>query len=388
MLHLCVKSVFLLSPNKSEIVQSKDSKSNLENINFSSHYLSSIEHKLDSVTNVLSTVDTSIKALEEKAHTWAIFRHHIDSWNEQMKSLERKIDLIKRTQDETFTVGNRILALELTLNHILSKVLYLTENCSNNPILKNAQTATGNSFCAPTVDRYFEIHRLLVADRKMRSEIGTRLSNILRHVQNIENENCRPTKSVGGNSYKVARLMHPIGTGSACNATQRCDVNIEQSLKSIKEKISALMQSFSPKDIKQITAITKKNIKSLDDILHFVTMINERSILLHDLSKEHETHLSNNHQTISGELAAFTESSEMVLKRIEKAVIEVKSKLEHIPDISINGNDSSATVNENIAGNSSVIGKDIEDDATVTVQNPTSVHENKDSIEIADEVGK
>lgn len=63
---------------------------------FHGFYMKSMESKILQIFTTMTNLDANIKALQERAHVWDVFRHHIDSWTDHMKSVDRKIDLIKR----------------------------------------------------------------------------------------------------------------------------------------------------------------------------------------------------------------------------------------------------------------------------------------------------
>ncbi|XP_004518306.2 angiopoietin-2 [Ceratitis capitata] len=311
--------------------------------------------KLEHLNHALNRIDGAVQSLEEKAHNWAIFRHHIDAWNEQIKAVEHKLDLVRRTQDEQQAFGNKFISLEFTLNHILSKVVYLSDTCnahqigattirSPTPYNTHARMNTnGNDNEHDTIQQQNQetkellyehiallgdVKHAIDVDRQLRGELSSRLNNILRHVQNIERDNCRgerrqPTtngNTNGGNTNsKVAKLMAPIG---GCNSSQ----NIERSLKSLDQQISRLTtRTSAPKDLKQLQTLTRKNSQQLEKIINWMSKVDEQLLQWRDDSAIgwHQC------QTMSGELTTFTESSDLLLKRIEFLLHEVnESKMD------------------------------------------------------------
>lgn len=64
--------------------------------NFQGHYMTTIEAKILQLFTTMTSLHMNLKALQERAHVWDIFKHHIDAWSDHMKSVDKKIDLIKR----------------------------------------------------------------------------------------------------------------------------------------------------------------------------------------------------------------------------------------------------------------------------------------------------
>ncbi|XP_017473260.1 PREDICTED: angiopoietin-2-like isoform X1 [Rhagoletis zephyria] len=357
--------------------------------------------KLDHLNHALKQIDGAVQNLEEKAHNWAIFRHHIDAWNDQIKSLEHKLDLVKRAQDEQQAYGNKLISLEFTLNHILSKVVYLSDACNTHqgtvaypsaairpPVIFNAhmnsngndndngrdttqqqqQKQDTNELLYEHIALLGDVKHAIGIDKQLRGELSTRLSNILRHVQNIERDNCGGERrhftsnakdkanghSNGNANNKMAKLMAPIG---GCNSNQ----NIERALKSLGEQVSTLSaQTSTPKESKQLHTLTKKNSQQLENVINFLNKVDERLLQWRDESTLgwHQC------QAMSGELSTFTESSDLLLKRIEMLVHEVNEKLAKQP-VAKSGN------------------KDDENDGSYEVEDVAAVDDHR-----ADEEGK
>jgi len=43
-----------------------------------------------------SSVDSNVKNLQERAYVWDTFQLHVSAWNEQIKSLDKKLDILNR----------------------------------------------------------------------------------------------------------------------------------------------------------------------------------------------------------------------------------------------------------------------------------------------------
>lgn len=66
---------------------------------FQGLYIKTMDAKLTQVITTISAIDANVKTLQDRAHVWDIFKHHIESWSDHMKSVDKKIDLIKRLVD-------------------------------------------------------------------------------------------------------------------------------------------------------------------------------------------------------------------------------------------------------------------------------------------------
>lgn len=63
---------------------------------FHGFYIKNMETKILQIFTTMTNLDANLKALQERAYVWDIFKHHIDAWSDHMKSVDKKIDLIKR----------------------------------------------------------------------------------------------------------------------------------------------------------------------------------------------------------------------------------------------------------------------------------------------------
>lgn len=63
---------------------------------FNLHYLTKLEDKFLNIMQTMNSLDMNIKLLQEKSQVWEVFRHHIDSWSQHQKSVDQKIDILKK----------------------------------------------------------------------------------------------------------------------------------------------------------------------------------------------------------------------------------------------------------------------------------------------------
>ena len=63
---------------------------------FGKTYLDKLDSRLASHDTRLADIDTNVKNIQERAHVWDTFEHHVTSWAALMTSVDSKIDHISR----------------------------------------------------------------------------------------------------------------------------------------------------------------------------------------------------------------------------------------------------------------------------------------------------
>lgn len=63
---------------------------------FNSLFVTSLEPRFTSTASTLASIDSNIHNLQERAHVWDTFQLHVAAWNEQLASLDRKVDIISK----------------------------------------------------------------------------------------------------------------------------------------------------------------------------------------------------------------------------------------------------------------------------------------------------
>lgn len=247
-------------------------------------YLNQFEYKFETLTRIINKMDNSLQELQEKSNTWAIFQHHINAWNEGIRILENKLDLLKRSHEEQ---QKQLDNLELIIGS------------NNHEIL------------------FKEIKQLLNSDHKNKNDISLKLNNILRHLQ---------LSAAGNNerkSHKMAHIMAPIvpshSSQSLCsNITNRLELQLNH----------MAHQMALQKDLKQLNSLEKRNSKSLETILNTLNNYSDKQDeITARLQRSNECCYS-----LSSEVTTFTESSDILLKRIEKLVRNVSEKLNNLDE--------------------------------------------------------
>lgn len=264
----------------SNIIQAMDTMSgNGKDLKMMETTTPTFEHKIESLIRSVNKMDESIQNLQEKTHTWSIFQHHIESWNDGIRILENKMDFLKRSHVEQQEQLNK---LELTIDNVMEK-----------------DTTIGQ-----------DIRQYLKTERDIQMVTSSKLNSILRHIQAIQMETLPGASQT---QKKNANVMAPINANNFVN-------KIDQRLNNI------LHQMAQQKDLKQLHSLEKRTSKSLEGL---------SQLLAHALDNQEEfsTRLQRSNEcclSLSNELTTFTESSDILLKRIEKLVRNVSEKLNQI----------------------------------------------------------
>lgn len=255
--------------------------------------LNNFDHKIGSLIESISRMENSIQNLQEKSHTWSIFQHHIESWNDGLRILENKLDILKRSHEEQ---QGQLNQLELTLS--------MTHDTP------------------PIMD---EIKDILKRDRGIQMETTTKVNAVLRQLQNLQKDLQKEKNSTASTSHashgkkkgniiiSSQDLVPPASSSLFCNSTHK----IEQRLSTIAH------QMVHQKDLKQLHSVEKRMAKSLEGLTQSITQaLDRQEELTTRLQKSNECCYS-----LSSELTTFTESSDILLKRIERLINNVNEKL-------------------------------------------------------------
>ena len=63
---------------------------------FNGLYLNKLENRMLTSATSLAHIDSNVKNIQERAHVWDTFQLHVSAWNEQIKSLDKKLDILSR----------------------------------------------------------------------------------------------------------------------------------------------------------------------------------------------------------------------------------------------------------------------------------------------------
>uniref|UniRef100_A0A1A9V0D7 Fibrinogen C-terminal domain-containing protein n=1 Tax=Glossina austeni TaxID=7395 RepID=A0A1A9V0D7_GLOAU len=243
--------------------------------------------KLENLNQLLNKLHLSVQKLDENSQRWPIWQHHVESWNDGLRVIENKLDLLKRLEDEQ---QSQLQKIEIIITAGIDRKSQI-----------NPQTDA--------------LHRSLLSDIKNlfnrecnreRNQLSHKLNNIMLHLQTGDRDDeVIKLNAKKKNLNRVGKVMLPSG-GVHCN---------NQSILNF--------QKF-----KQLHALAKRNSKNLDNIMHSLAdNVHRQEEILSLL------HRSNNCcYAITNELTTFTESSDVLLKRIEKLLHNVNDKFHSFDD--------------------------------------------------------
>uniref|UniRef100_A0A1A9WFP4 Fibrinogen C-terminal domain-containing protein n=1 Tax=Glossina brevipalpis TaxID=37001 RepID=A0A1A9WFP4_9MUSC len=238
--------------------------------------------KFENLNQFLNKLDLSVQKLHENSQNWPIWQHHIESWNDGLRVMENKLDLLKRLQDE------QQLQLEKIENMITTGT--------------NRNSKTNLNILNHTL-LLIDIKDLLSKQYKERNELSLKLNNIMHYLQ-VDDENIKLNKKKLNRTNKVTLPSKGVN----CNCNNQSIIDIQKFVQQ--------------KEFKQLHSLGKRNAKSLESVVHSLAdnaHHQEEILLLLQRSNDCCCSLTN-------ELTTFTESSDILLKRIEKLLYNINLK--------------------------------------------------------------
>ncbi|GAB0088896.1 Fibrinogen, alpha/beta/gamma chain, C-terminal globular domain [Sergentomyia squamirostris] len=210
--------------------------------NLNGIFLHNLEPKLSTISMQTTSLDSNIKTLQEKTQNWHILQHHVNAWSDHMKSMDKKIDLLKQSQESLLPLDKTIADFEFKVNHIFDKVDILNE----------------------------KMHEML---------------SILYHIKNPTTKNDPPLEKLVKNVSAIENHMKIFERFLNQNAGK--DLN-----KNIPNFTPASIESLESKEIKQIVQHLKSIVKKVDNIGNAVTTLS-KSVLseLNDLNTKSDEKL-------------------------------------------------------------------------------------------------
>lgn len=55
-----------------------------------------LEQRMISLVSTMASIDSNVKNLQERAHVWDTFQLHVSAWNEQINTLDKKVEIISK----------------------------------------------------------------------------------------------------------------------------------------------------------------------------------------------------------------------------------------------------------------------------------------------------
>ncbi|XP_065092001.1 angiopoietin-2-like [Ochlerotatus camptorhynchus] len=280
--------------------QLQDVKAQLEK--FNTHYLINLEQRMLNVLTTMTSIDSNVKTLQEKSQIWDVFQHHIGAWTDHMKSVDHKLDLIRKSQDSTpHPLETRLSNLDFKIQHIFDKVDVINEKLHD---ITKTVYALSSSYRSRRNDR----------EPVDQNAVMTKISSLQKQLNRLElnSSNC-PKKNGNGN-------------GKPKKEVQELD-----------DELDDFLDKLATKKLKDLAA-NRKHTRSLESLSNTIRSVDERTTRIYDLEANQFEQILSCCKRTDHEITTFTNSADILLKRIERLVINVDDKIEKRNNIQCQGN--------------------------------------------------
>uniref|UniRef100_A0A1Y9H2C0 Fibrinogen C-terminal domain-containing protein n=1 Tax=Anopheles dirus TaxID=7168 RepID=A0A1Y9H2C0_9DIPT len=280
-----------------------DVKSHLNR--FNSHYLINLEQRIVSLLTTMTSLDVNVKTLQEKSQIWDVFQHHIGAWSEHIKSVDSKLDILKKTHETPSpTLETRLSSMDFKIQHIFEKVDVINEKLHD--ITKTVYALSSSS----ANHRGRRNDRLETAAEQ--AAILTKIGNLQKQINRIESN---------GNGCQNRNNGQSTGNRSGAPAKIRKDVSDSD------EEMDDFLDKLTTKKLREMVS-NRKHCRSLDALAGAVRSIEDRTVRIYDLEANQFEQILSCCQRTNNEVTTFTNSADILLKRIEHLVLDVDRKVE------------------------------------------------------------
>lgn len=278
---------------------------------FNLHYLTKLEDKFVNIMQTLQALDANVKQLQEKAQVWDVFRHHINSWSENIKSTDNKIEILKKSLENLPVIENQLQNTDFKVQHVFEKTDLINEKLheltkslleSRRPVLKSKVKDKENKAGRSWSQEDFE-----------QTEILMRLSKLQRVLQNT----C--------SSIRIGKEIEGFKASSKTSSSSEVIDDESTSLKTLMTKVNSNLEKIPTKELRQLLNLNKKHEKALETLTSSVNHIDERTIRIFDTNSYQFKKLLSCCRSTESEVSTFTNSANTLLKRSEKAIKAVEA---------------------------------------------------------------
>ncbi|CAG9768752.1 unnamed protein product [Ceutorhynchus assimilis] len=145
-------------------------------------FITSLEPRITSTASTLTSIDTNIHNLQERAHVWDTFQLHVAAWNDQLASMDRKIDILNKGIEQLTVLDNKMNTMlseqykqdkliKMT-NSLLDTVINIETSIKSNQCCKSAQNTLFEEFAARGI-----LSSLKLVERKVDQLLSSRQSD-------------------------------------------------------------------------------------------------------------------------------------------------------------------------------------------------------------------
>ncbi|XP_058056113.1 angiopoietin-2 [Anopheles bellator] len=287
-----------------EVTTNQDIRVLLENINshlnrFNTHYLINLEQRIVTVLTTMTSLDANVKSLQEKSQIWDVFQHHIGAWSEHIKSVDSKLDILKKTHETpSAALETRLSNLDFKVEHIFEKVDIINEKLHD-----ITKTVYSNA-----------AHRGRRNDVVEQAAILTKVGQLQKQINRLENI---------GNGNGCNNKCNAQNGGSRSNGFTKFKKDVSES----EEEIDELLDKLTSKKLREIVT-NRKNCRAVDVLTGMMRSVEDRTVRIYELEANQFEQINSCCQRTNNEVTTFTNSADLLLKRIEALVLDVDRKVD------------------------------------------------------------
>uniref|UniRef100_A0A1S4GCF9 Fibrinogen C-terminal domain-containing protein n=2 Tax=Anopheles gambiae TaxID=7165 RepID=A0A1S4GCF9_ANOGA len=287
-----------------------DVKSHLNR--FNSHYLINLEQRIVSLLTTMTSLDANVKTLQEKSQVWDVFQHHIGAWSEHIKSVDNKLEILRKTHETPSpTLETRLSSLDFKVQHIFEKVDVINEKLHD--ITKTVYALSSSS----ANNRGRRNDRLESAAAAEQAAILTKIGHLQKQINRIESNGNGCQSKANGQQQQQQQ-----GNGRTGATTKfRKDTSDSD------EEMDDFLDKLTTKKLREMVS-NRKQCRSLDVLTSLVRSVEDRTVRIYDLEANQFEQILSCCQRTNNEVTTFTNSADILLKRIEHLVLDVDRKVE------------------------------------------------------------
>uniref|UniRef100_A0A8D8AUW1 Techylectin-5B n=1 Tax=Culex pipiens TaxID=7175 RepID=A0A8D8AUW1_CULPI len=246
------------------------------------------------ILTTMTSLDSNVKSLQEKAQVWDVFQHHIGAWNDHIKSVDQKMELLKKAHESTPpALETRLSNLDFKVQHVFEKVDTINEKLHD---------------ITKTVYALSSANRARRNDRESTDQgaVMTKISSLQKQLNRLESSsaNCQKKNGNGNGGTKVKKEVQEF-----------------------EDEVDDFLDKLATKKLKDIAA-NRKHGRSLDSLTNLLRTVDERTVRIYDLEANQFEQILSCCKRTDREITTFTNSADILLKRIERLVINVDAKIE------------------------------------------------------------
>jgi angiopoietin 2 len=286
---------------------------------FNLHYLTKLEDKFVNIVQTMSSLDANVKQLQEKAQVWDIFRHHINSWSDHIKTTDQKIEILKKSLESLPVIENQLQNTDFKVQHVFEKTNLINEKLHEiaKSLLEVRRTPAKQK---PGKDKG---PKSWSQEDFEQTEILMRLSKIQRVLQNT----C--------SSMRLDKEIEGFKASKTSSSTEADDESA--TFKTLMAKVNSNLEKIPIKEIRQSLNLNKKQEKTLEALTSTLNHVDERTVRIFDTNSYQFKKLLSCCKSTEHEVLAFTNNANTILKRTEQAIKAVETS---------SNNEKSNTLNE------------------------------------------